>query len=44
MNYYNSIKNHLVRNEINHRIKDYSKKLTLELGKNYSTRTLKYMR
>ena len=81
MTYYDNIKDHLIRNEINHRIKDYSKnksdletyyevgkllvlaqggekrakygdnlikeyskRLTKELGKNYSTRTLKYMR
>ena len=81
MDYYLNIKDHLIRNEINHRIKDYSKnksdlntyyevgkllilaqggekrakygdglikeysnRLTKELGKKYSTRTLKYMR
>ena len=80
-NYYIQIKDYLIRNEINHRIKDYSKntgdldtyynigkllveaqggekrakygdglikeysnKLTLELGKGYSTRSLKRMR
>jgi predicted nuclease of restriction endonuclease-like (RecB) superfamily len=74
--YYSEIKNELISNEINHRVKDYSKnkndlityfnvgkilseagkhygegiiknysiKLTIELGKGYSTRTLKYMR
>ena len=81
MNYYDNIKDHLIRNEINHRVKDYSKnksdletyyevgkllviaqggekrakygdglikeyseRLTKELGKNYSVTTLKYMR
>lgn len=81
MNYYENIKDHLIRNEINHRIKDYSKnksdletyynvgkllieaqgkekrakygdglikeystRLTKELGKGYSTRSLKRMR
>ena len=81
MNYYNEIKNKLIDNEINKRVKDYSKnrsdldtyfevgrliieaqggeerakygdnlikeyslKLTKDLGKGYSTTNLKYMR
>ena len=76
MNYYNEIKKELIDNEINKRVKDYSKnkyelekyynvgkllfeagkhygesiikeysiKLTKELGKGYSTTNLKYMR
>ena len=76
INYYNEIKEQLINNEINKRVKDYSKnktelttyynvgkllseagkhygeniigqyskKLTQELGKGYSTRSLKYMR
>ena len=67
MNYYNEIKNELVNNEINKRVKDYSKnvgkllseagkhygesiikkyskKLTSELGKGYTTTNLKLMR
>jgi len=81
MNYYSEIKRELINNEVNKKVKDYSKnkyeletylrvgkllidaqggeerakygdglikkyaeKLTKELGKGYSTRTLKYMR
>ena len=81
MNYYSEIKRELINNEVNNKVKDYSKnkyeletylrvgkllidaqggeerakygdglikeyaeKLTKELGKGYSTRTLKYMR
>ena len=81
MDYYSNIKDYLVRNEINHRVKDYSKnrsdldtyynvgkmivlaqggetrakygdrlikeyseRLTMELGRGYSTRNLKRMR
>ena len=76
MNYYKEIKNEIINNEINKKvkdysknksdleskyrigkllaeagkhygegiIKDYSKKLTIEFGDGYSTRSLKYMR
>ena len=53
MNYYNEIKNELINNEINRRIKNYSinkndlttyynvGKLLLEAGKNYGERIIK---
>lgn len=44
MNYYNEIKQELVNNEIYKRVKEYSKRLTKELGKGYNTTTLKRMR
>lgn len=43
MNYYNEIKSELINNELTKKIKEYSKRLTSELGKGYSERTLKYM-
>ena len=44
MNYYNKIKETLINNEINKKVKEYSIKLTKELGKGYSVTNLKYMR
>ena len=40
MNYCTEIKNKLINNEICARVKDYSQKLTMELGKEYSKRYL----
>ena len=56
MNYYKKIKNELINNEITKKVKDagkhygegiikeYSKRLTNELGKGYTITRLKYMR
>lgn len=44
MNYYNEIKNKLIDNEIYEKVKDYSKRLVIEVGKKYNARTLRSMR
>ncbi len=43
-NYYNEIKNELINNEVYKRVKDYSKRLTKELGKRYTFTALSRMR
>lgn len=40
MNYYNLIKEELLDNEINKKVKDYSKKLTIDIGKRYDYSSL----
>ncbi len=40
MNYYNEIKSRLIDNEIYCKVKDYSKKLVIEVSKKYNRRTL----
>ena len=44
MNYYNEIKHQLLNNEITKKVKEYSKKLTLEFGKGYTESRLRYIR
>ena len=44
MNYYDEIKNQLLINEVNKRIKNYSKRLTKELGKGYTYSSLTRMK
>ncbi len=43
-NYYNEIKNELINNEVYKIVKDYSKRLTKELGKRYTFTALSRMR
>ena len=43
-NYYNKIKDILTENELYKKVKEYSKKLSKELGKGYSIKNLKRMR
>ena len=44
MNYYDEIKNQLLINEVNKRIKNCSKRLTKELGKGYTYSSLTRMK
>ena len=44
MNYYNEIKNELINNEINRKVKEYSKRLTADLNKKYDISTLNKMK
>lgn len=44
MDFYNEIKNVLINNESYKKIKDYSKSLTNELGKDYTQTNLRYLK